>query len=127
MAAGNTPTPDAGILYQIQDAPISKLATCTDFVACNDGVVSETGESCAAACDGKCCQGEDACIEFTGEVCRDDVSCVGDQACYGSSVNKVIQGCTGYRACVGVGYPYTEEINNSCLVNRLAFTPIQRR
>lgn len=54
-------------------------------VTCANGNVTDangdpTMQTCADACDGDCCIGEDACWKFYGTVCRDG-SCNGPDAC----------------------------------------------
>jgi hypothetical protein len=57
--------------------------TCSaGFVDCVNGYVSDSGggTTCELACGGACCV-EDACAYFTGKVCKDSVSCMGESAC----------------------------------------------
>mmetsp|Transcript_25951 Transcript_25951/g.47724 ORF Transcript_25951/g.47724 Transcript_25951/m.47724 type:complete len:366 (+) Transcript_25951:255-1352(+) len=96
---------DTGILFREKSTPSRRLAaTCTDgSVVCVDGYADN--ETCEVACDGMCCVSEDndACDDFTGEVCKDGVSCSGDRACYGAKVDMIVNGCNGTIACFSAG------------------------
>ena len=117
-------------------------STCTaGYVDCIDGFVAgDSSKSCAEECDGYCCVGYEACVHFTGKVCRDG-SCsnwgwdacgfatipVVINSCKGStwtcihaggedgSVGNMINSCNGYRACEDLGDGgAVGNITNSC-------------
>ena len=67
-------------------------------VDCVEGYVRDTEEPCTIACGGSCCEGTDACTDFTGVVCKDG-SCGGDEACRSASIPKVIDSCKGDSSC----------------------------
>jgi len=100
------PGADTGILFRKRSTPSSRrlAATCNEgSVVCVDGYADN--ETCEVACDGMCCVSEDndACDDFTGEVCKDGVSCSGDRACYGAKVDMIVNGCNGTIACFSAG------------------------
>lgn len=73
-------------------------------VICVNGTVNGNGiDSCYDACDGQCCQGEKACDQFTGTVCKDMVSCSGLEACYRANIDLVLRGCSGEDSCSKAG------------------------
>jgi hypothetical protein len=96
-----------------------------DIVECDDGYLADGVTSCFTACDGACCVYEigggvkyDACIGFTGKVCKDQVSCVGYDACrYATIPSGVVKSCKGLRACYAVGYSFGKigKIVDSCI------------
>jgi hypothetical protein len=95
-------------------------ASCTaGFVDCDNGQLSsELTISCAAECGGYCCDGDQSCDEFTGKVCKDGVSCMGDYACYYATIPSVIGSCNGIKACYYAGYEGTVgSMHSSCLDN----------
>ena len=75
------------------------LATCAgESVTCAGGTVDGGTATCAAACGGECCTGDEACEGFSGEVCKDG-SCAGARACKQSVIGLVKDGCQGDDAC----------------------------
>ena len=116
-----------------------------DIVDCDDGVLSSDDSiSCAAAaaCDGECCVGTDACTGFTGRVCKDGNSCMGQDACRNAEIGLVVGGCRGdpssgrgvcefaeikkgvIRGCIGEGacpragaFGYVGRIKDGCVGN----------
>jgi len=110
---------DTGIM-QMDIARVNNPKTCDlvnqGYVNCTDGSV-DSGETCAEACDGECCDGEDACTGFTGLICKDGYSCKGEASCYSGSIGFVVYGCNGFEACLYAGY-YDGSIGavrNSCV------------
>ena len=94
---------------------------CTSgYVDCYNGLVSGTTTSCADAClDGtaKCCDGIDACSQFTGKVCKDGNSCMGSKACYQAKIPWVVNSCYGGTySCLRAGFNFGTVGNmiNSC-------------
>ena len=75
---------DVGVLAQAQRRALQTTCNGTSVV-CAAGLVSgtTTNETCAAACGGACCVGDQACDGFTGTVCADD-SCNGYQVQHNS-------------------------------------------
>ena len=55
------------------------------------------------ATGGQCCVGRDACKNFTGSVCKVNISCSGFLACYYAKITSVLRGCSGGTACTGAG------------------------
>jgi len=47
--------------------------------------------------------GDDACVGFTGKVCKDG-SCNGYKACENANISSVVNSCVGRSACVKAGY-----------------------
>merc|ERR1712238_172739 len=76
-------------------------------VDCVNGLKRGTTTTCAAACndDGEewCCSGTDACTDFTGIVCRDKRSCMGEEACKGATIDAVVNACKKDYACTEAG------------------------
>ena len=61
--------------------------------------------SCEEACEGECCVGIEACTGFTGQVCKDGVSCNGKKACNRAYIGQVFKSCySGDYACYEAGY-----------------------
>ena len=113
------------------------------IVDCVGGNVG--GETCEDACMGECCVGILACDGFTGRVCKDGNSCMGQYACkdaeiglvvggcrgdpsfggifgggvceYASIKKGVIRGCIGYGTCTGAGSDggYVGRIKDGCV------------
>jgi len=57
---------------------------------------------------GECCSGEiyvytSPCQGFTGSVCRDGKSCVGDIACFSANISSVVRSCHGRTSCQAAG------------------------
>ena len=90
----------------IARAAPSSTCAAADFVECKDGVlVSDGVTTCYAECDGDCCKGfddngdpVDACIGFTGKVCKDG-SCNGYKACVDATIPSVVNSCKDREAC----------------------------
>ena len=92
-------------------------ATCTDgFVVCDDGYQKSADgqiiQSCAEACEGKCCVGFFSCQGFTGNICKDG-SCSGWQACKFSKIPYVVDSCTSDNSCYS-NTNRTKPIISSC-------------
>lgn len=87
-------------------ATASSTCAADKLIDCDNGFVrnSNPAKTCAAACNGQCCTGENACDYFTGKVCKDDSSCTGDYACFKANILSVVNSCMGNRACLGAGY-----------------------
>eukprot|EP00580_Thalassiosira_gravida_P004928 CAMPEP_0201654266 /NCGR_PEP_ID=MMETSP0493-20130528/45407_1 /ASSEMBLY_ACC=CAM_ASM_000838 /TAXON_ID=420259 /ORGANISM="Thalassiosira gravida, Strain GMp14c1" /LENGTH=516 /DNA_ID=CAMNT_0048130817 /DNA_START=530 /DNA_END=2081 /DNA_ORIENTATION=+ len=112
---------DIGILNRKQKAPDNgrRLATkCPgDSIMCENGIVAGGNDTCESACDGSCCVGVYACVEFTGELCMDNVTCMGYDACYKANIDLVVGGCNGFYACAYAAEDYGSSIgavSNSC-------------
>ena len=59
-----------------------------------------TKKTCDEACGNDCCTGyHGACDGFTGKVCRDEISCMGNHACEDATIDHVINSCNGHAAC----------------------------
>lgn len=117
-----TSTVDAQQQLLTSDCPIE------DTINCLNGIVNTT-HTCEEACNGHCCIDEDsdACHKFTGKVCKDDVSCIGYAACAGATINAVVRGCNGYKACYYVAGAEDDAgtigtINNSCFGNQACYS-----
>ena len=80
-------------------------ASCNaGIVNCKSGFVQgQSSTSCKTACDGKCCVGPNACEYFTGKICKDTSTCVGDYACFGTVVPYVVGSCNGINTCINTG------------------------
>ena len=51
-----------------------------------------------------CCVGNQACLSFTGKVCKDGKSCMGDFACWQAKIpSGVVNSCKGSYACKEAG------------------------
>ena len=91
------------------------------FVECDGGIVPGTSDTCTAACSGSCCQtsdpaGDTACTGFTGNVCKDGLSCMGKEACKNARIPHVAGSCSGDEACSNVGNQgLVGDFDNSCL------------
>lgn len=70
-----------------------------------------TSTSCHLACDGLCCQGSNACLRFTGKVCKDG-SCNGFGACEGANIPQVINSCRAWPD--SGGDPGTQDGERAC-------------
>ncbi len=108
---------DAGILTSRVLQAVAP--TCTaGYVDCVNGNVRGTTTSCVAACAGNCCVGTNACVELTGQVCKDG-SCNANYACYKAHLSFVVSSCIGIRACLiaGGNDGTVGSIVNSCTVN----------
>ena len=106
---------DTGILNPDDAAAnlmdISIAATCFN---CVNGFVHDTDTNdpanrCFEKCNkNDCCTfdnagtPEDACIGFTGKVCKDK-SCNGKEACQNAKIPSVVTSCIGERACYKAG------------------------
>lgn len=93
-------------------------STCdAGFVDCLGGLDrSNSAKSCFESCAGKCCQGPfsdymgyDACVGFTGKVCKDG-SCYGKESCYDANILSVVNSCKGAKSCRNVGTYHGESI-----------------
>lgn len=101
------------------------------FVDCSAGMDSTSSSTCAASCIvggiSKCCSGSNACSGFTGKVCKDGTSCIGDCACDNAVIPQVKNSCTGNFACfeVGMSGGTVGNIQDSCIgadaCNHLAY------
>ena len=92
-------------------------------MVCVDGYTAG-GVSCEEECARRCCVGSDACDGFTGEVCKDDTSCFGEEACRDANIGIVAHGCNGMRACDHVGYDdggYVGSVSDSCNGKRACY------
>mmetsp|Transcript_21446 Transcript_21446/g.46605 ORF Transcript_21446/g.46605 Transcript_21446/m.46605 type:complete len:561 (-) Transcript_21446:360-2042(-) len=112
---------DIGILRRKQDTPDNgrRLAAKCQFesIMCEKGTVR--GISCAEACDGSCCVEDMACQGFTGELCMDNATCIGEKSCYYGNIGIVVGGCKGDYACASYyGYGSIDGIFNSCIDER---------
>ena len=118
--------------------PSPYFATCdAGFVTCCNGFEGEcdaNGEptsdttchdACANGAGGyDCCRNDsgdgdvNACLLFTGRVCRDGSCSEGFNACFKANVGEIINGCQGRFACDSVAHPKTANavprIHNSC-------------
>jgi len=85
------------------------------FVPCEHGIVAGSGtyngESCVVACNGRCCQGEDACTHFTGTVCMDG-SCNGKRSCCEANIGLVSESCKGDYSCDHVAHLPESELDD---------------
>ena len=82
------------------------------FVKCDGGIVPGTsGDTCTVVCSGSCCRTDpstDPAIDtaytgFTGNVCKDGLSCMGIEACKYARISHVAGSCSGEEACKNVG------------------------
>ena len=72
------PEPDVGILSHEQGTLGRRSAAeCLDFVVCDNGMAGS--ETCEDACLGDCCNGTNACVNFSGTVCKYGVSFCGTE------------------------------------------------
>ena len=97
-----SPHVDMGIIHH--DKAGRAATECTDYVICNDGFEVITDGPCELACQGQdgeqlCCDGDEACAGFTGQVCKDGYSCIGDSSCENANIESVVNGCYDYMAC----------------------------
>jgi len=87
------------------------------YVQCTGGFAPD-GTTCAAACGGRCCVntgGDDACVGFSGKVCKDDSSCMGIEGCNYARIPHVANSCDGEKACKNVGNQgLVGDFENSC-------------
>ena len=97
-------------IFMSSSSSSQQQSTCTaGFVDCKDGfLASDSKKSCKDACgkNKKCCVddgGDDACVGFTGKVCKDG-SCNGYKACENANISSVVNSCVGRSACVKAGY-----------------------
>eukprot|EP00581_Thalassiosira_minuscula_P008640 CAMPEP_0183708972 /NCGR_PEP_ID=MMETSP0737-20130205/5122_1 /TAXON_ID=385413 /ORGANISM="Thalassiosira miniscula, Strain CCMP1093" /LENGTH=293 /DNA_ID=CAMNT_0025936951 /DNA_START=279 /DNA_END=1160 /DNA_ORIENTATION=+ len=122
---------DIGILSSSNRTAVSSSSTsrtlangpCNSFFFCTNGMVQNglqpQGTTCAAYCNGRCCAGQNACDDFSGLVCRDRKSCMGDDSCRGANVDLVAKSCRGNGACLhaGAGYGTIKLMDQSCIGN----------
>ena len=101
---------DAGVLALAPSSSVTIASTCDadKIVTCVNGFdVNSPGgtTSCYDSCAGDCCfyGGSDACIGFTGKVCKDG-SCSGAAACKNANIPLVVYSCKGYQACEIAGF-----------------------
>jgi hypothetical protein len=77
------------------------------YLECIGGFAPSTGTTCAAACGVACCNdlanNADACVGFTGKVCKDGISCTGIEGCNYARIPHVANSCSGEKACKNVG------------------------
>ena len=127
------PTIGGGLYSPITNS--AKAAECpvdVGYVQCFNGYEvydngDYTGDTCAEACGGECCVGDftnpdtgvttNACDGFSGRVCKDGNSCIGEQACFRAYIRSVISGCKGDGACFYASYDsptYIEKVHSSC-------------
>lgn len=113
------PAVDTGILASPESAakenvapsntitPAASICT-TSFVDCVDGFVRGTAITCFDQCAGACCKYDsvlgavDACEGFTGKVCMDTNSCIGERACEDANILSpavMVMSCKGDYAC----------------------------
>lgn len=79
------------------------------------GIITKNYPSCEAACEDACCVGDDACLNFTGSVCKDMTSCSGFGACKNAKITSVFNSCNGVKACEEAGEEgYVGNVTNSC-------------
>ncbi|KAL9188881.1 hypothetical protein ACHAXT_011371 [Thalassiosira profunda] len=112
---------DAGILSVAGKAAHSRHlqsgprgCPTTTYIQCENGYeVGNPGVSCAEACmpdpssgipDPACCEGDRACANFTGALCQDGLTCMGNRSCCYANISYVITGCFGYESCYKAGY-----------------------
>ena len=73
--------------------PPFEVCGIAGYVDCDNGFVrGDSTTTCETACDGKCCTGRDACLFFTGKVCKDG-SCEGGSACAFAKIPWVVNSC----------------------------------
>jgi len=82
---------------------------CEETINCENGY--SNGETCADACEGKCCLGYQACDNFTGTVCKDGVSCNGQESCKRATIDYIHQGCNGKISCFEA---LIKKVQNGC-------------
>lgn len=69
--------------------------------------------SCQKACNGNCCVGQNACVGFTGKICRDN-SCHEKYSCFEANIKEVKgPSCTGVGSCNGSFFPQVT-LDSSC-------------
>eukprot|EP00581_Thalassiosira_minuscula_P028317 CAMPEP_0183758206 /NCGR_PEP_ID=MMETSP0739-20130205/6266_1 /TAXON_ID=385413 /ORGANISM="Thalassiosira miniscula, Strain CCMP1093" /LENGTH=395 /DNA_ID=CAMNT_0025995769 /DNA_START=30 /DNA_END=1217 /DNA_ORIENTATION=+ len=91
--------------------------TCAaGFVECDGGFAVYAGvtssTTCQTACAGQCCDTANSCTAFTGKVCKDGSSCIGDNACMSATIDVIAQGgCNGSHACFHAEF---DRVQNSC-------------
>ena len=110
-AADGMHLPDVGILSRAKEG--RELQACVDWVNCTDGMVNLT-TTCAEACGTDCCYGDYACDDFTGQVCKDGVSCTDLAACANAAIEYVHLGCNGNYSCTGAGSGNLGVVYNGC-------------
>lgn len=115
---------NVGILSEKEGRRLQAPTSCApeDIVDCVDGYstyVNGRGDtvtvSCEVACEDACCVGTDACLNFTGSVCKDSKSCSGTDSCKNANIAYVFNSCNGFRACDEAGLEgYVGNVTNSC-------------
>ena len=115
---------NVGILSEKEGRRLQASTSCApeDIVDCVEGLstyVNSTGDnvtvSCEAACEDACCVGTDACLNFTGSLCKDMTSCSGLRACKNAKITSVYNSCNGRSACEEAGLEgYVGNVTNSC-------------
>ena len=94
---------DVGLLDQRRlqtQEPLPWIDGCNEAVQCINGYTADDPTiSCAAACGGQCCVGNNACRGFIGLVCKDGYSCMGSNACESANIVSVRGSCNGVQAC----------------------------
>ena len=115
---------NVGILSEKEGRRLQASTSCApeDIVDCVEGLstyVNSRGDnvtvSCEAACEDACCVGTEACLNFTGSLCKDMTSCSGFRACKNAKITSVFNSCNGRRACDEAGLEgYVGNVTNSC-------------
>ena len=68
--------------------------------------------TCADACGGLCCEDTNACMGFTGKVCKDG-SCSGQYSCINANIGFLKDGCKGEFSCSAMK---ASAVSTSCKV-----------
>jgi len=114
---------DIGILSTNPQRNLGTKACRNGYLICKNGFFYNGNAplytTCADYCDGQCCVGLGACDGFSGTICRDRKTCMGDDSCGGAKIKFVGNACRGKGACykAGASYGNIEFIEKSCVGN----------
>jgi hypothetical protein len=106
--AANTAASGTDLTPTSSEISIS-ASSCAEHIECVDGYRAGGGPltTCYAACAGSCCTSTvfpyDACVGFTGKVCKDGKSCNGFRACEEATIPYVVNSCIGDLSCTAAG------------------------
>ena len=104
----------SGLVSIASTCDADKIVTCVNGFDVNSPGGATT---CFESCAGDCCSygDQNACIGFTGKVCKDG-SCNGAEACRSANIPLVVNSCIGYNACVLAGSDGGSigNVNGSC-------------
>ena len=90
-------------MAEVNGLPVSCAVACGNTIQYVTKSYGDFSYTFSVATGGQCCVGQDACKNFTGSVCKDNISCSGFEVCYNANITSVLRGCSDRTACKSAG------------------------